>query len=295
MEIRNLQTFICVAENKNFTKAAEQLNYAQSTVTVQIQQLENELGIPLFDRIGKTVSLTAYGNAFLNDAVQIVSMVNKATTFNKDLKQVSAVLRIGALESLLLSSVLKVVPNIKAEYPLLDIKIEMAHSTELIHKLKENSLDMVYILGEDNRDPDLKSFYIKEQELIFVCGNNHPLSNKKSITADELFLEEFILTESSGFCHKTLKKMAKNGGFTIKNTVEVDSIFSVIELVKANMGIAFLPENALRNYLNNGLLCKIDTAFESISYKNQILCHKNRWISPFMTSFIKEIERNHDY
>lgn len=294
MEIRNLQTFICVAETKNFTKAAEQLNYAQSTVTVQIQQLENELGIPLFDRIGKTVSLTAYGSEFLTDAVQIVSMVNKASTLNKDLKQVSGILRIGALESLLLSSVLKVIPSFKEEYPLLDIKIEMAHSTELIHKLKENSLDMVYILGEDNREPDLKSFYIKEEKLIFVCGNNHNFSNKKGITAEELFSQDFILTESSGFCHNTLKKMAKSGGLTINNTIEVDSIFAVTELVKENMGIAFLPENAVRNHLNNGALCKIDTLFESNSYKSQILCHKNRWISPFITGFIKEIERNSD-
>ncbi|MBE6787552.1 MAG: LysR family transcriptional regulator [Ruminococcaceae bacterium] len=292
MEIRNLQTFICVAQTKSFTKTAEQLNYAQSTVTVQIQQLEQELGVPLFDRIGKTVSLTAYGSEFLSDATQILSMVEKATSLNKNPKQISGVLRIGALESLLLFSVLKVIPKFKEEYPLLDIKIEMGHSTELIHKLKENSLDMIFILGEENSDPDLKSFYVNKQELIFVCGKDHPFGNEKNITTEKLFSQDFVLTENSGFCNSTLKKMAKDNGFVIKDKIEADSIFAVIELVKANMGLAFLPECAVESHIKNGDIKKVDVEFKNQIHNSQILCHKNRWISPFITGFINEIKNN---
>ncbi len=290
MEIRNLETFVLVAQTKSFTKAAEQLSYAQSTVTIQIQQLENELGYPLFDRIGKSVSLTANGNEFLNHATQILALVDKASSLNKNLKETKGVLRIGALESLLLSHVLKVVPKFKEEYPMLDIKLEMGHSTELIHKLKENGLDLVYVFGEVNNDVDLKSFYIKKQEVIFVCGANHYLADKKGITLEELFAEDFIMTENTGFCNTTLKKIAFENGFILKNKIEVDSIFAVAELVKANGGLAFLPECAVESYLKNNTLKKIEIDFDKYVYDSRILCHKNRWISPLIEEFINKLK-----
>ena len=113
MDIRNIQTFIRVAELKSFTKAADELNYVQSTVTMQIQQLEKELGYPLFDRIGKKVSLTSLGMEFLTYAYEILHAVEKAETLGRNSDNAHGILRLGVSESILFGVLADFLPAFK--------------------------------------------------------------------------------------------------------------------------------------------------------------------------------------
>ena len=100
MEIRNLVTFLKVTELNSFSKAAEALDYSQSAVTVQIQQLERELGVRLFDRIGKNVSITQYGKNFISYARDIVSAVARAQVFASEETELTGMVQVGTLNSL---------------------------------------------------------------------------------------------------------------------------------------------------------------------------------------------------
>ena len=100
MELRNVISFLRVVELENFTKAAQELGYAQSTVTFQIQQLERELGAPLLDRVGKTVSLTPLGEQFLGYATQLVQLNEQIQNLGRPASQIRGTLRVGILESL---------------------------------------------------------------------------------------------------------------------------------------------------------------------------------------------------
>ncbi|MBR4410944.1 MAG: LysR family transcriptional regulator, partial [Firmicutes bacterium] len=100
MEFRNMKTFLRVAELQNFTKAAEELGYSQSTVTVQIQQLEQELDVLLFERIGKNIRLTEQGNAFRHQAREILHAVEQLESSMKGTQQAKGFLRIGTVDSL---------------------------------------------------------------------------------------------------------------------------------------------------------------------------------------------------
>ena len=104
MEVRNLVTFLKVTELKSFSRAAEALDYSQSAVTVQIQQLERELGVQLFDRIGKTVSITQYGKDFVSYARDVVSAIARASAFASSDSELSGTVRVGTLNSLLTAS-----------------------------------------------------------------------------------------------------------------------------------------------------------------------------------------------
>lgn len=104
MEVRNLVTFLKVTELKSFSRAAEALDYSQSAVTVQIQQLERELGVQLFDRIGKTVSITQYGKDFVSYARDVVSAIARASAFASADSELSGTVRVGTLNSLLTAS-----------------------------------------------------------------------------------------------------------------------------------------------------------------------------------------------
>ena len=104
MELRLLTTFLKVAQLQSFSKAAESLGYSQSAVTVQVQQLENELGVRLFDRIGKTVSITHYGQEFIPYARDVVSAAARAVSFTVQERDLTGTLRIGTIESIMTAS-----------------------------------------------------------------------------------------------------------------------------------------------------------------------------------------------
>jgi DNA-binding transcriptional LysR family regulator len=290
MDVRTLKAFIRVTELNSISLAAEELGYVQSTVTMQIQQLERELGYPLFDRIGKKISLTAPGKEFLGYAYKIVNLVTQAESIHKSENDIRGILRIGVSESLMLGVLMDLLPDFKRKYVNLELSLKSGHTTELIEQLKHNQLDIIYISKSLNTDPNLNCYYKKEEDLIFVSGNKHPLSHRKSIPFEELMKHNFLVTEHEGICYGRLCALAAEHNLTLTDSIEVDSVHVISELVKKGMGLAFLPEYAVLKELNEGTLKKLDVNIKRQTYFSQILCHKNRWLSPFMNDFISFIK-----
>lgn len=290
MDIRNIKTFITVAELGSFTKTANEMNYVQSTVTMQIQQLEKELGYPLFDRIGKKVSLTAFGTEFLKYAYDILHIVEKAETIGKDIYNINSTLRIGVSESLMFEVIMKILPDFKAKFKNVEITVKTAHLGELITELKQNLLDLIYVSSDLNIDRELQYYYKRKEEIIFVCGKEHPLAKSEKIPLAELSNHSFILTESDGYCNDKLKKYMSENEVTLNISAEVDSVYVIAELVKSGMGLAFLPKFFVKNQLEKGSLKKLDIDSSPQIYYSQIICHKNRWLSPFITEFINMVK-----
>lgn len=127
MEFRNINTFLKVASTQNFSKAAEQLGYSQSAVTVQIRQLEKELGTPLFERIGKRVSLTERGEEFTAYANEIMRVTNQAKLFAKNKKELDGVLRIGGVESVCTALLPDLLIAFHEQYPKVNIVIGLTY------------------------------------------------------------------------------------------------------------------------------------------------------------------------
>jgi len=290
MDLRNIRTFIQVAEQKNFTKVANEMNYVQSTVTMQIQQLERELGYPLFDRIGKTVSLTAMGEAFLPQAYEILQILHKASDQNRDLSEVSGTLWVGAQESLLFSTVVDALPGYQAQFPNLELQIKMGQAAELLEQLKQNRLDMIYISAGMNTDPDLSCPYQREERLVFLAGGKHPLARRKKIPVSELLEHDFVVTERSGICYGKLRELAAQNNAKLRASIEVDSTIAIAKLLKMGKELAFLPEYSAKNELVQGQLVALNVDIGDQIYYSQILCHKKRWVSPFMAAFIDSIK-----
>ena len=288
MEIRNLETFIRVAELGSVTKAAEEMGFVQSTVSMQIRQMELELGYPLFDRIGKRVSLTALGEEFLASAYEMVNIMDRAAA-KKDSSEMRGTLRIGVLESLLFSNLLEVLPQFKEKFPKVDLRLKMGQMGELIQQLKQNQLDLVYLSSDLNTDRELTCCCRRQEKIVFICSPEHPFAGKKKVSREELFTEAFVVTERTGLCYGRLRALAAQCGATVSDSVEVDSTIAIAELVRKGMGIGFLPAYSVADALNRGTLTQIDTALPEQTYYSQILCHKKRWLSPLMAGFIEMI------
>ena len=291
MDIRNIRAFVRVAELKSFSKAAAELDYVQSTVTMQVRQLEQELGYPLFDRIGKRVSLTAMGAEFLTCAYEILHAVGKAESLGREMGNAGGVLRVGVLESLLFGAMQDLLPGFRSSYPQVELQLKMGQTTELLQKLKENELDMVYLSAGLNTDPDLRCCYRRQENLVFLAGPSHPLASKEHVSVSELMEYDFVVTERSGICYGRLRELAARHNAMLHDPVEVDSTAVIARLVRSGMGLAFLPEYAVADHLAAGSLVKLDVELEPQIYHSQILCHKNRWISPFMEALIAHIRK----
>ena len=147
MEIRNLVTFLKVTELNSFSKAAEALDYSQSAVTVQIQQLERELGVRLFDRIGKNVSITQYGKNFISYARDIVSAVARAQVFASEETELTGMVQVGTLNSLMTASFSDIVPAFRQRFPHVMMRLHADMVASLKDKLLKNELDLIRFSG----------------------------------------------------------------------------------------------------------------------------------------------------
>lgn len=291
MDLRNIQTFIRVAELGSFTKAANELGYVQSAITMQIQQLEKELEFPLFDRIGKRVSLTTMGIEFLDYAYEIKRTMQRASNLGKNIADIHGTLRVGILESLLFANMLHIIPRFKAAYRNLDLCLKMGQTTELLQQLKQNKLDMVYLSAGVNVDPDLHCYYKRREQLAFVSSPDHEVAMRSKVSVEEILTYDLIVTEHSGVCYGRLLELAQQYHTALHTPIEVDSTIAIATLLQNNKGLAFLPEYAVRKQLDAGSLCRVDVDLEPQVYYSQILVHKNRWLSPFIAKMIEEIRR----
>ena len=285
MDLRNIKTFLRVASLGSISRAAEELDYAQSTVTAQIQQLERELGFPLFDRIGKRLSITAPGQAFLRYANEICALTQKAGELGNDPKEMAGTLRVGVLESLLFSVLPGILPTFKREFPNVEVQLNMGQAEYLLTQLKQNRLDMVYLSADRNTDPELCCAYQRREELVFLTAPDHPAANRR-IGAAELFEYEFLVTERSGICYRRLRELAASRRLTLRHGMVVDSTVVIASLLKQGMGLAFLPEYSVWQQLERGELARVAVQLPRQTYYSQLLYHKSKWLAPFMEQFI---------
>ena len=147
MEIRNIVTFVKATEMQSFTKTAAQLGYSQAAVTVQIKQLEDELGTQLFDRIGRSVKLTHSGEKFMPYALRLLKSVEEAASFMKEDDEPSGTLRIGASSSFSAGILPGILPGFHEKYPKVDVVIKTSDMlTSTFDLLRQNDLDFIFTL-----------------------------------------------------------------------------------------------------------------------------------------------------
>lgn len=291
MDIQTIKTFIQIAKLENFSKVAEELNYAQPTITMQMQKLEKELGFPLFERIGRKNHLTLAGKEFLIYAEKILYLTEKAGTIGQDLKTLKGIIKIGVLESLLFAKLLPVLSSFRQKFPNLEVNIKLGQTIELIELLKQNKLDIIYVSTDELADPNLNCCYKKTEELVFAVSSTHPLAALRNVSAKKIFDYPFIVTEPTGYCYKRLSEIFAEKNCTLRHEVVVDSIAAITTLLRNGQSVAFLPKYSLKEDLMQEQLTIISTDILPQFYYSQLLCAKYKWMSPFIEELIDDIKK----
>lgn len=290
MDIQTIKTFVSVAKLGSFTKAAYELSYAQSTVTMQIQRLEEELGFPLFEKIGRHSHLTSGGKEFLFYAETILHTIEQASAIGQDPKNRKGSIHIGVLESLLFARLLPVLSQFRKKFPNMEVILKIGQITELMELLKKNKLDIIYVSNTINTDNSLNCCYKRCEELVFSVSKTHDLATKKEVCIKEVLSYPFIITEPSGYCYQRLNTIASEQGCTLNHGVSVDSTLAVCKLLDDGYSAAFLPRYTTESQPVKDNLVILNTDLPKQLYYSQLLCLKNKWISPFMENIIELIK-----
>ncbi len=289
MELRNIKTFLCVAERCSFSKAAVMLGYSQSTVTTQIQQLEQEFGTLLFERIHKTVRLTAAGTEFVGFAQKMLLTADEAKNAMKRLPEENGELRIAMAESLCSTFFPDILERYHKEYPNVDLSITTGGTDDIFYMLRHNEADMVYTLDRRIYSPDLVTALEKEENVYFVASPSYSAAGK-AVTLEELTKYDFILTEKNMSYRKHLDELMASKSLQIRPFLELGSVEMIRTLVERGIGISFLPCYAVKDSIKNGTLVKIEVSENQIEVWRQLIYHKNKWVSPAMRAMIKLIK-----
>lgn len=286
MEIRQLQTFLELVRSLSFSKAAEELGYSQSTVTVQIQSLEEEFGIKLFDRVGKKIQLTEKGNEFLPYALRIVSEVEKAELSIRDDEELKGTLRIGTIESICYSKLPNIIHFFQENHPKVHIQVIIDTPSVLIEKMEKNYVDVIYILDEIRYSPKWQRVMEKKEDVVFVTNKECPLSSEHHVDIRELLEYPIYLTEKNANYRKYLDRFLSTRGIRIVPFLEVSDTHFIVKLIQKNNGIALLPYFTIEASLMQDKLCMIHVNdFHTTMYR-QIFYHKDKYVTREMAEFI---------
>lgn len=286
MEIRNLMTFVRIAEIQNFSKTAEQLGYSQSAVTMQIKQLENELHAQLFERIGKQVKLTQAGERLLPHALEILNTVRKAERISQEPEQISGKLRIGTCESLVISMLPPVILEMSQLCPHVEISTHTALVPDLFQMLRQNDIDILYFLDEKHDSPEWIKVSERPEKIFFVASAESSLAGQSRIPIERLLEEPLFLTEKGISYRYAMEQLLAAKGYELHPFWEVGNTDVITRFLLKNKGISFLPEYVVHDYLEQGDLVVLDTECNDIIMWSQLAYHRHKYVTPQMNLFL---------
>lgn len=288
MEFREISTFLQVAQYQSFSKAARHLGYSQAAVTIQIKQLEQELGVHLFDRIGKQISLTHQGQVFYQYAVSIRNDLEQAKNAVSDPSTLSGKLCLGTIESICAS----IFPDLLAEYHRLHPEVTISIVTDspgvLLDRMNENTIDIVYLLDRRIYDNRWCKTLEEPEENIFVASPDHELAlAKRELELDEVLRFPFFLTEKDASYRHMLEQYLASINRSVKSFLEIGSTEFIIHMLLKNTGISFLPKFTVQRELQQKQLTALNVRGFQMQTWRQIFYHKDKWVTREMQEFLR--------
>lgn len=288
MELRQLEYFMAVCKTLHFTRAAEALHISQPSLSQQIQKLEIEVGMPLFDRIGKRIALTEAGHILLDHCQRVFHEIEQAQAAIRDLNGLErGNLTVGSLLTcvnyLLPSAILK----FKELYPNINLSVFGLKAKDIQKRLHENELDLgiAFLPIIDN---DLESIPLFTEELSLAVPVDHPFSSRQAIDMRELDDVQTILLPESYFLRQLIDSYCLDIGLTLQPTLEMTTMESLTQMVTKGVGITILPSPYLDAIKNQGIV-KVPLVNPTPQRDIGFIYRKEKFMCRATKSFISQV------
>lgn len=247
MELRQLEYFVAVAEESNFTRAAKRLHIAQSGLSASVRALERELGAALFLRSTRQVQLTAAGRALLVEARRALSATNAA---RDAVAAVQGLLRgslaIGSLQCLQVVDLPAVLAGFLASHPGLEIRLRHGGSGELVERVRTGELDLAFVSRPARLPDGLVVEPLAREPLVLACPLNHPLATRDEVALAELGNEHFVDFHRDWATRDLVDATLAAAGVERRVALEVTDVHSLLDLVAVGLGVALVPKSFSR-------------------------------------------------
>ncbi len=242
-----MRYFVAVAEEKNFTRAAEKLFIAQPPLSRQIQQLEEELGVKLFERGVRPLKTTMAGEFFYEHAKQLLVQVNELKLMTQRLGNVNESLKVAYVASTLYGKLPQIINIFRQRYGNIALELFEMTTMEQIHALKEGDIDIgfgrLYL-----QDPSVRRIVLRKEPLVLAVPFNHRFIGRKEITLDQIVSEKIIIYPQKprpSFADQVLE-IFKFIGLQPERLFEARELHIAMGLVAAGEGVSLVPEGLAR-------------------------------------------------
>lgn len=249
MELRHLRYFLAVAEELHFGRAAKRLNMSQPPLSQQILQLEEHLGVKLFQRTKRQVKLTWAGQMFAKESRLILAQVDHASTVavQADQGQIGQ-LTIGSVlsaDSATHRTVVEILQTFTKRHPHVRLTLRSLSTPQQIEALHMGRLDVGLLTAYLSHDPLLATEPVQREPLMLAMAKDNPLASRRTISMHALAAEPFIMISRNlaPAVYDLIVAWFRDQGFSINAAYEADSLFSTLTLVECGIGVALLPSS----------------------------------------------------
>lgn len=289
VELRQLRYFVEVAEREHISEAAEHLHVAQSAISRQIANLEEELGTPLFERIGRNVKLTPVGKIFLEHCITALKGIDfAAKQVEEFLDPAKGTIKIGFPTSLASYVLPTVISAFKKEYPEISFHLRQGSYKYLIDAVKNRELNLALLGPLPPKDEAINTTVLFSENIHALLPATHPLAKNESINLVDLRQDQFVLFPEGYILNKVAVDACRSVGFMPNITSEGEDMDALKGLVAAGIGVTLLPESSLYDSTPR-MTVKVPIAIPNIRRTVGIIAPTSRDLAPSEEVFVKFI------
>lgn len=253
LTFRQIRIFVSAARLSSFARAAEEMHLTAPAVSMQMRDLEEDLGMPLFAKRGRGIVLTGAGEYLLVYALRVLAALREAEDMMLKLKG----MEIGTLNIGLVSTAKYIVPHLLArfrrEHPGIKVVIHVRNRDQLIGLLRDVLIDIA-IMGKPPKDLDVRAEAFANNPHAFICSPAHPLAQEKLLSLAQLESEEFLMREPGSGTRAVMEHFFTTGGFRPHSTLEMSTTETIKQAVMAGLGISFVSLHTVGLETKHGVL-----------------------------------------
>lgn len=296
MEIRNLKSFVSIVEEGSFLNAAKKLHYTQSTITSHIQQLEGELDIKVFEKIGRKMCLTSFGKKLLPYAKKLLNTSEEIKELSKDKNLMGGELKVAMGDSLVTYEFQDILKEFKKKAPSVKLSILTVDIISMRDMLENAKVDLGFLFKDNHKSHNLIDVPFKNFPLTLVASNDSEFLNVDfdTLTIDKNFDINFITNEFHSPYRNSFIDYLKEKNIILNSILEIWSIEGIKRSVKNNLGITYLPKFVMRDELISKDLIEIKSECSNKSTQGIYSYHKNKFITPPMKLFIDIVNNKYN-
>ena len=285
MDLSYFYTFNEVAKSGSYTQTAEELGYAQSSVTAQIKKLEEHYQVKLFERVGRKMRLTQTGEQLHAYVIDIIKLLDEADAELRKDSNLKGTIRIGTGETVAAYYITPYIKALKEKHPELQIRLESGQCQNLIGGTIDGTYDITILLDRLQKHPDLKTIPIHQEEMVMIAPPHHPFTMLATLELEKLAEETLILTEEGCSYRVLFEQILKEENIQAKSVISFSSLEAIKQCVSDSLGIALLPRIAVERDVQNDRVAIIPFQ-HPIPIYTQIVYQQRKWMSEPLKQFI---------